>query len=550
MYTKLFYKALVIGCICFHAGLHAMQNEQFPWTPPKNFILQPSYIALHHPVSTKNVLGQLYFDQGLTFIYAFNHDAAYWSFFRASEADPEMAMAYWGMALAIGANINMPITHEREKAAHAFIEKAIQKAANGPEVEKDYIQALAIRYLATEDLDEKKVAADYSQAMSELTVKYKDDPDAAVLYAESLLDVNPWDQWSKDGKPQPDTLQAIGVLGSVLARRPDHLGANHYYVHLVEASPYPELALMSAERLKTLLPSSGHILHMPSHIYTLVGDYEQAARSNQAAVAADREYIRQYGMDGIYPLHYLSHNLFFLSRAYTLEGRFNDALNTANELVDFYGPSFQKVPELEYYISTPLTVLITFHRWKEILEMPKPNENMKVITALWHFGRALAYAQLGKIEESRKEQELFVNSRNQLGETTAFGSNQASQIMNIADNYLAAAIARSQGDFHQAEKALKIAVAIQDNLRYNEPPDWFFPLRETLGALYLSMQQPAQAEEVLRIELRRHPKNGRALFALSESLRRQTKEVDAYWVDQEFQKAWKNSTIQLTIDGL
>lgn len=293
------------ACFCFGiilVKINLLVADEFPWMPPKSFVFNPKYVAIHHPVQTNQNLAQLYFDQGLTFIYAFNHDAAYWSFLRASEVDPNMAMAYWGMALAIGPNINMEINSERVKKAYEIIQKAIQKSSNGPEVEKDYIQALAQRYSSDSNADKKMLAVNYSQAMKKLSSKYPDDPDAAVLYAESLLDVNPWDQWSKDGKPLAGTMEAVRTLQSVLNKLPNHLGANHYFIHAVEASPHPEIALMSAERLKTLLPSSGHILHMSSHIYLLVGDYAQAVRSNLAAVAADREYIKEYGMDGIYPL--------------------------------------------------------------------------------------------------------------------------------------------------------------------------------------------------------------------------------------------------------
>jgi len=531
---------IIKTCIClgtfFLAEINGMEADNFPWTPPKNFVLQPKYIALHHPVATESILGQLYFDQGLTFIYAFNHDAAYWSFLRASEVDPNMAMAYWGMALSIGSNINMSITEQRGKIAHDLIQKAMQKVKNGPDVEKDYIQALSQRYSGDLNADEKTLDKQYRHA--------------AVLYAESLLDVSPWNQWTSDGKPLPGTMKAVDVLRSVLARMPDHLGANHFYIHAVEASHHPEGALISAERLESLLPSSGHILHMPSHIYVLVGDYEKAVMSNQAAVAADREYIREFGMSGIYPLHYLSHNLFFLSRSYTLQGRYNEALNAANELVDFYSSNFQKMKELEYYASAPLSVLITFHRWNEILDLPAPNENMQTITALWHFARAMAYANLGKLSEAKREQQEFFNKKNRIGESEVFGYNKVSLVLTIAEYSLTAAIARSQGAYDEAVDALKRAVAAQDSLNYNEPPDWFYPVRETLGGLLLSMQRYSEAENVFREELIRHPNSGRALFGLRESLRGQYKLVDSYWTNIEFQKAWQNSTIPLTIQDL
>lgn len=524
--------------------------NEFPLNPPKNFVLNPSYIALHHPVSTHQVLAQLYFDQGLTFIYAFNHDAAYWSFLRASETDPDMAMAFWGMALAIGSNINMEMPEQRGKIAYDLVQKAIQRSSNGPENEKDYIQALAQRYSKDPKEDSKRLATQYKQAMQKLSAKYPDDPDAAVLYAESILDVNPWNQWTPEGKPLEGTMEAVKTLQAVLRRVPDHLGANHYYIHAVEASSHPEVALVSAERLKTLLPSSGHILHMPSHIYLLVGDYSQAIRSNLAAVTADRAYIREYGMDGIYPLHYLSHNLYFLSRAYTMQGCFEDAKQAADHLTAFYTEHFKKMEDLEYYASAPLTVLISFQRWKEMLELKQPSKEMKVTTALWRFGRALALANLGHVSQAQQEQRQFLDIKNQIHADQVFGYNRANQILDIASHCLESEVAEKQGNFDQAVNSLKQAVAIQDDLRYNEPPDWFFPTRITLGALLLRMQKPQEAEKTFREELKRHPRNARALFGLKESLKSQSQFVDSYWVNEEFQKAWQYSMQPLDINDL
>lgn len=526
-------------------------GHDFPFTPPQNFILNPQYIALHHPVQTEKVLAQLYFDQGLTFIYAFNHDAAFWSFLRASEVDPKMSMAYWGMALALGPNINMEMSSINGEKAHAIVQKAVQLSANGPENEKMYIQALAQRYSNDSNENGKQLAIRYNQGMQKLIEKYPEDPDAAVLYAESLLDINPWNQWSLDGKkPLEGTLEAIDALEGVLKRFPEHVGANHYYIHAVEASDHPERALVCADRLRTLLPSSGHILHMPSHIYLLVGDYLQAVNSNLAAVAADRAYIREYGMEGIYPLHYLSHNLYFLSRAYTMEGRFGDAKQAADDLTAFYVSNFNKMEDLEYYASAPLTVLISFHRWKDVLQMEPPIKIMKVTTTLWHYGRGLALANLGDMPKALEEQKLFLESKDEIKGDYAFGYNRAAQILDIAHDSLAATIAEKQGKIDQAIVSLKHAITIQDQLRYNEPPDWFYPTRISLGALLLRMQKPQEAEMVFRNELKRHPRNGRALFGLKESLKAQSKMIDYYWVNEEFEKAWQNSSVKLNINEL
>lgn len=528
----------------------AIANDSFPYTPPPNFNLEYDYIKVHHPVTTNNLAAQALFDQGLTFIYAFNHDAAYWSFLRASQADPEMPMAYWGMALALGKNINMDAPLPRENEAYQIIQKALSIQRKITPSEQDYLSALATRYSNDPKPDLEELSKNYSVAMRGLADKYPDDPDASVLFAESLLDVRPWNQWSNDGKPLDGTLEAVNALESVLKEYPDHLGANHYYIHVIEASSHPEWALMSAERLKTLLPSSGHILHMPSHIYLLLGDYRKAVLANQQAIAADKAYIYRYGLDGIYPVHYLSHNLYFLSRAYAMEGNYLGAKQAAIDLKNFYSPHFKHMPELEYYEPTPLFIFLRFNKYKEILNLPKPRKEMQLTESLWHFGRAVAFSGLGQKEDALKEKDLFLETASEAPENAMYGLNKFKTIIAIAENYLDAKLSLADGDRKKAIDFLTKAVGIQDTLRYNEPPDWFFPLRESLGGLLLQEEQFAEAERVFREDLSHHPKNGRSLFGLREALRGQSKFDDLYWVEQEFAKAWRYSDTKLTIKQL
>lgn len=538
------FKFFVLG-FCLLLSSELISGDEFPFTPPSNFTLTPEYIGLHHPVTANNRISQLYFDQGLTFIYAFNHDAAYWSFLKASENDPNMGMAYWGMALALGTNINMEMPEGRVKKTDDLVQKALQLSQNLPQNEKDYIDAISKRYSPNPNADRAQLALNYSQAMEALSKKYPEDPDASVLYAESILDLNPWHQWSLDGKPLKGTLKAVNAIESVLKSNPNHLGANHYYIHAIEASKHPERALMAAQRLKTLLPSSGHILHMPSHIFILVGDYHQAALSNEAAITQDLSYIRKYGLYGIYPGHYLTHNFFFLSRAYTMEGNFSKAMRAAQDLTDFYTPLFKSMPELEYYASGTLFNLIQFHKWKLILDRAPPPEEMKMTNTLWHFDRAIAFAKLGNREEALKEQSLFDESKKQLPPELRFGYNVAGKILIIANYFLDATFAENNGNTAKAIDALKLAIKEQDALNYNEPPDWAFPIREYLGNLYLQIKQFPEAEIIFREDLTIHPRNGRALFGLKESLAAQQKMYDYYWVDQAFQKAWLYSDTSL-----
>lgn len=530
--------------------LTPLQAHPFPFDPPKNFTLRADYVVVHHPVSTSKVCAQQFFDQGLTLMYAFNHDAAYWSFLRSTEADPDFAMGYWGMALALGQNINMDITHERQQKAFSLIQKAKNLMVDRPEVERDYIEALSKRYSNDPNPNLPKLAKDYSLAMKELTRKYPDDPDAAVLTAESILDLNPWRNWTKDGVPLEGTLDAVHLLESVLARMPEHLGANHYYIHAVEASKNPEKALMSATRLSSLMPASGHILHMPSHIYLLVGDYYKAALANEEAAAIDRQYIKDYGLDGIYPLHYLSHNLYFMSRAYSMAGNYAKAIRAAQELERLYAPHYAKMPDLEYYVPTSMFAFLRFHRWSEILDLPEPQGQMLITKILWHFARSMAFSNLGYEQDAMQESQLFFEISKQVNPEMIYGYNRADKVVKIAQYLLKAKLAENSQKFEEASLNYQLAIAAQDDLSYNEPPDWFFPVRESLGGFLLRRGQFYEAEQVFREELVFHPKNGRSLFGLKEALKAQHKSDDYYWVNQEFQKAWLYSDSYLTLSDL
>ncbi|MCE5315929.1 MAG: hypothetical protein LLG04_01020 [Parachlamydia sp.] len=524
--------------------------DEFPYEPPKNFTLSYQYIALHHPVTTTNPAAQLYFDQGLTLLYAFNHDAAFWSFLKASEADPDLAMAYWGMALVLGKNINIGNDPEREKKAYQLAQKAREHAKGASENEQAYVDAISVRYSDSPapDYDQQGVA--YSQAMRRLHVKYPDDPDAAVLFAESLMTIDPWHQWTQMGSPLKDTPEALTVLESVLKSYPMHLGANHYYIHAVEASAHPEWALICAERLKKMLPASGHILHMPSHIYFRVGDYRAAAQANENAVAVDRGYIREYGALGIYPVHYLSHNLFFLTRTYTVEGNYGRARQSAQELENLYLPHRHRMPELEEYASPVMLVELRFNRWKEILDRAEPDPKMRMTHLLWLYARAQAYLGLGDKNRAAEEQKRFEEELTQLPKNYNFGLNPAIKIASIADNLLKARFLEADGHAGEASEKLLKAVQDQDDLRYNEPPDWYFPVRETLGGLFLRSSKYQEAERVFRKDLEHYPCNGRSLFGLREALKSQKQMDDFYWVDLQYQKAWLYSDTDLTISQL
>lgn len=550
MMLKIMKKCLRAGIFLHFLLGFSLKAEHFPFDPPKEMYLIPGLEAVNHPVTTNNPEAQRFFNQGFTFKYAFNHDAAFWSFQKAAKLDPEMAMAYWGMALAVGSNINSPITPDREKVAYENIQKALKLLNIVSDNEKGYILALAQRYSNHSDADQSKLNAAYASSMKTLVNRFSEDLDAATLYAESLLTLNPWHQWTPDGKPMPNTMDAVNALESVLKRDPLHLGANHYYIHAIEASNHPERALMSAERLRTLLPASGHILHMPAHIYLLVGEYHQAALTNEEAVKADLEYIRQFGMDGTYPLHYLSHNYYFLTRAYSLEGNYEKALRAANDLQAFYVPHFETMPDLEEYAIAPQLVLLRFNQWEGILKLKPFPEKMNLSNTLLHFARAYAYASIKNIDEAKKEQSLFLEGKSQLAPETSFGYNKASLVISIAELQLNAKLAYAQGQISEAINFLKKGVGLQDILSYNEPPDWYYSIRESLGALLIFEKRLQEAEQVFKADLNLHPRNGRSLLGLAQSLKLQKKTTDAFWVQREFDEAWKYSTVPLTLNDL
>ncbi len=497
---------------------------------------------LHHSVSTTNEIAQHYFDQGLTLIFAFNHDAAIRSFKQALHYDPGLAMAHWGIGLALGPNINLPVTADAEKAAFESAGRAQQLAARASETERDYIHALAQRYSTNSNAELKQLDVDYKNAMRELMRKYPDDLDAATLFAESMMNLRPWQLWSSDGQPADGTLEIVEVLESVLRRDPNHPGANHYYIHAVEASPSPERGLPSAQRLETYAPAAGHLVHMPAHIYLRVGDYAAAARRNEVAAEVDLDYIQSCGIQGVYPALYTSHNLHFAAISHTLQGRYGSARRYAERLLLHVRPVVAQTPEAEGFLPTLEQVLVVFRRWDDILALPKPGDELKQYSAFWHFARGVALAVNGKLSEATREQTELDAIRSSFPPEATYGPfNSASNIFTIAELQLSARIAVASGDLPQAIKSIEKAVAIEDLLRYDEPPDWYLYSREALGGLWLTTGDAPAAEAVFREDLRRNQRKGRALYGLRAALAAQGKTLAAGFVGKAFETAWENA---------
>ncbi len=516
-------------------------------------VLIPGLGQHHHTISTKNAEAQRFFDQGLTLVFAFNHEEAARAFRRASELDPQSAMASWGIALALGPCINLDVDPPHEQAAYDAVQRALSLASGATKRERDYIQALAKRYSSDPKVDLRKLDAEYAVAMRELSKRYPDDLDAATLYAESLMDLHPWKLWSLDGRPTEGTEEIVAVLESVLRREPNHIGANHYYVHATEASPHPEWALASAQRLETLAPAAGHLVHMPAHTNMRVGDYAAAAHSNAVAADTDRVYLHDSGTTGsMYDMMYYCHNLHFLAASYSMEGNFEHAKQAADELAAHVSPMLHGMPVAEVYAPTPIFVLVRFHHWDEVLKLPAPPPSLAMTTAFWHFARGAALAAKGQIDRAEAERRLLGTAQK---ETTAdlefsFYSNKAITFLDLAAAILDARIANAKGDHEQAIKNWKRAVEIEDRLYYGEPPEWFYPVRESLGGTLLTNGEANQAEAVFRADLEQYPRNPRSLFGLLKALEAQNKTANVEDVRREFEAAWKNADVQLGVEDL
>jgi tetratricopeptide (TPR) repeat protein len=495
----------------------------------------------HHPIATNHPEAQRYFDQGMTLLFGFNHPAAARSFQRAAELDSKAAMPHWGIAVVLGPNYNQDadlVDAEQYKIAYEALERAVSLSPDAPERERAYIAALAKRYSTDPRADRRKLQVDFKDAMGELARRYPDDLDAATLYAESLMNLRPWKLWSPDGSPAEGTEEILRVLEEVLRRDPEHIGANHYYIHAVEASPYPERALPSADRLIYLVPWAGHLVHMPAHIYIRTGDFGRAARANELAVRADERFFRRSNDTGTYRMGYYTHNLHFLAFARSAKGNYAGARQAADKLLAIVKSDVAQDQMLESFAQTPLAVQLRFRRWDEVLKASAPDPKLLLSRAFWHYGRALALAAGGKGDEAAEEQGAFEAVKKDVPPKPMPGNNTTDMVLGVASAVLEARLAN---DLEAAITEWKRAVELEDALAYGEPPDWYYPVRESLGAALLRAGRAAEAEQVFREDLRRNRRNGRSLFGLVESLKAQKKDTEAELVKQQLARAWKRA---------
>jgi tetratricopeptide (TPR) repeat protein len=530
-------------------AITAQQSDMQMKMGPAPVTIMPGLGSLHHAVSTTKPEAQRFFDQGLSLVFAFNHEEAIRSFKRAAELDPQMAMAWWGVALALGPNINQEVDLAHEEAAYDAAQKALALAKDKPEAERAYIGALAGRYSLDPKSDLKKLAVNYKDAMAELSKKYPDDLDAATLYAESMMDLRPWQLWSADGKPAAGTEEIVAVLESVLRRNPNHPGAIHYYIHAVEASPHPERALAYAPKLPQLMPMAGHLVHMPAHIYERVGDYPAAARSNAEAAAADEAYFKATGTQGFYSMYY-AHNLDFLAVAHSMQGRYRDALDASIKLVDFTRPMVKDMPMVEPILAKSFLMRERFNQWDEIIKQPQPDASWSSTLAIWHWARGIAFARGGDFGNAQSEQKAFLDTAKSVPADSMSSLNPTGKILLIADDVLRARIAEAKHDNKSALEFFNKGVSDEDALSYDEPPQWFHPVRESLGGFLLRSGKYAEAEKVFRADLERNKLSGRSLFGLMESLKAQKKTAAAALAQREFETAWKKADTKLSIADL
>jgi tetratricopeptide (TPR) repeat protein len=504
----------------------------------------------HREIGAASPEAQAFFDQGLRLLFAFNHDEAARSFARAAELDPQCAACFWGVSFALGPNYNMVLLPDRAEAAWEAARKAEALRDKARPAEQALIDALQKRYKGPEPLDppaQQPYNEAFAAAMRDAAGRFPDDPDIQTFLAESLMDVNPWKLWTNDGKPAPGTEEIVTILEKVIAKHPDHPGANHYYVHAVEASRNPGRAVASADRLRDMMPAAGHLVHMPAHIYQRVGRYAEASEANRKGAAADAAYVAKAKPTGYYAPMYYSHNHAFLAYSAAMEGRSRESVEAAeaSAQVVLQSPEMVEMMQgMDFYLSCPLLAKVRFGRWDDILDDPRPRSDWKVLNGLWRFAQGMARSGKGELDAAEAEWKVLSQIAAQVPEDLPAGYNTARDILGLAARLLEGDIAWKRGRADAAVAAFEDAVTREDKLNYDEPSDWFYPARHHLGAALLAAGRPADAEAVFRADLERNPANGWALFGLQQALAAQKKDAGA--VKAELDKAWARADVKLT----
>jgi tetratricopeptide (TPR) repeat protein len=502
----------------------------------------------HRVISTGSGEAQRYFDQGLAFLYGFNHKAAFRSFLSAACADPHCAMAFWGIAMADGPYINsMEVPRLRGIEASRAIVRAAELSANATPVERALIAAAAKRYADPPPADLKPLNEAYAAAMREVWAAYPDDPDVGALTAEAIIDLRPWNQWTRDGKPEPGTEEAVRILETVLAKSPEHPMALHLLIHALEASPHPERADMAASRLRDLAPGLGHLLHMPSHIDVRLGRWQEAVVANEKAIAADTVYRGKLRSPELYEVG-LGHNRHMLAYAAMMQGQSHKATEAVQQMLAAMPKEFieQQAPIVDGYLAMPYELHLRFGQWREMLAEPAPGKSFPLATALWRYARGIAFAAQNQVKEAQSEEQQFLACKRSLPRTANFRKVRVSRLLGVAEKMLEGEILFRQGKPSEAVKALREATALEDRIPYTEPPTWVFPVRHALGAVLVEEGRSVEAEGVYREDLSRHPHNGWALYGLARSLKMQGKKAEAATVSAQFEEAWKYADMKIS----
>jgi tetratricopeptide (TPR) repeat protein len=550
--------AILVAALC---SLCHSVDAQSPVVP-----LYSGLGSLTRQITTQSPEAQTYFNQGLCFLYAFNHDEAIRSFEQAAKLDQSCAMAWWGISIANGPHINNPaVTPERAAAAWSALSKARDKAfdngrasdngrarlppshMSATAAEKALIAALTKRYADPQPEDRAPLDEAYAAAMRDVFRKYPADADIGALFAEALMDLRPWDLWTDDGKPQPGTDEVVNTLESVLAKSPNHPLALHLYIHAVEASPHPEKANSPADRLRNLQPGLGHLVHMPSHIDVRQGRWRESIAANQKAIEADRCYRRQSPEQGFYNV-YMAHNHHMLAYSAMMCGQSKLSISAINEMASGIPENWLKenAAVADGFTAMPLEVLIRFGRWDDVLAAPEPPEYLPIARAYRHAARGIAHAAKDQLPDAKREQISFLAAAKKVPEDARVGNNSAENLLAIATHLLAGEILYREGRVELALTELRAAAKIEDTLRYSEPPDWIHPVRHALGATLLKEHRPAEAEKVYRDDLARQPNNGWSLYGLAQSLHQQNKHAAAASIDAQFATVWKDADIKIT----
>lgn len=529
----------ILSALLFLILMAACQNEKTTLVP-----LYEGLSKYHRSITTNSSEAQDYFDQGLALYYGFNHEAAILSFQQAIALDSNCVMAWWGQAIASGPHINNPDMDDNAKtAAWETLQRAQALKDRASPVEYGLISALSKRYSWPSQENRKSLDVAYVDAMKETFNEFPEDPDVATLYADALMNLRPWDLWTPDGIPQPGTQEIMAILESVLEKYPDHPGACHFYIHTMEASPFPEKALPAANILRNRMPGAGHLVHMPSHIDIRLGNYKEAIIANTKAIIADSIWAPAGGLYTIYR----AHNYHFLAYAAMFDGQKELALSASNGIIDQVPLELVRAhPDfLDGFIAVPIHVMIRFGMWEELIASPKPPDDIYLTTAFWHYGRTVAFAATGRVDEATKEYNALLNAYKLVPESRLIGNNSGKTVLDIGVLMAKGELEYRKENYEEAYNLLREAVQKDDDLRYDEPWGWMMPIRHSLGALLAEQGLYEEAEDVFNKDLLLHPHNGWALKGLATCYHMTGQHQKAKITEELFNESWSRSDINL-----